>query len=92
VTYKGISFQAFEPRLYTVLQVVKDPGAIFAGIGGVMMLLGLLLTFYYVPQQILLEEQKKEWVLYGDTPKNREAFRLHLEEKLEEHKTEGGES
>lgn len=92
VTYKGISFQAFEPRLYTVLQVVKDPGAIFAGIGGVMMLLGLLLTFYYVPQQIILEEEEKEWVLYGDTPKNREAFRLHLEEKLEEHKTEGGES
>ncbi|MFH5837171.1 cytochrome c biogenesis protein ResB [Proteiniclasticum sp. C24MP] len=91
VTYKGISFQAFEPRLYTVLQVVKDPGAIFAGIGGVMMLLGLLLTFYYVPQHIIFEEQEAGWLLHGDTPKNKEAFRLYLEEKLEEHKTKGGE-
>ena len=91
ITYKGVSFQAFEPRLYTVLQVVKDPGAIFAGIGGVMMLLGLLLTFYYVPQYVMLEEQEDGWLVHGNTPKNKEAFRLYLEEKLEEHKTEGGE-
>lgn len=91
VTYKGISFQAFEPKLYTVLMVVKDPGAVFAGLGGVMMLLGLLLTFYYVPQHIILEESSDGWTLYGDTPKNKEAFRLYLEEKMQLSAITGGE-
>lgn len=90
VTYKGVSFQAFEPKLYTVLMVVRDPGAVFAGIGGVMMLLGLLLTFYYVPQHIILEEGSDGWSLTGDTPKNKEAFRLYLEEKILENTNTGG--
>lgn len=84
ITYNDITFTAFEPKLYTVLQVVKDPGAIFAGVGGVMMLLGLLLTFYYVPQHIILEESGEVWTLYGDTQKNKDAFRIHIEEKIQQ--------
>lgn len=84
ITYKGITFTAFEPKLYTVLQVVKDPGALFAGVGGAIMLLGLLLTFYYVPQHIILEESGEEWMLYGDTEKNKDAFRLYIEEKIQQ--------
>ncbi|NLB20515.1 MAG: cytochrome C biogenesis protein ResB, partial [Clostridium sp.] len=84
ITYKGITFTAFEPKLYTVLQVVKDPGALFAGVGGAILLLGLLLTFYYVPQHIILEESGEEWMLYGDTEKNKDAFRLYIEEKIQQ--------
>lgn len=90
IRYGGIEFQAFEPKLYTVLQVVRDPGALFAGIGGVMMLLGLLLTFYYVPQYLVVKEKEGQLTLSGGAQKNKEAFKLFLEDRLTTLEDKGG--
>lgn len=90
VRYGEIEFQAFEPKLFTVLQVVKDPGAIFAGLGGALMLIGLLLTFYFVPSYLMAEEKEGQLILTGGSHKNKEAYRLYIEDKLSTLLKKGG--
>ena len=90
ISYGALEFQAFEPRLYTVLQVVRDPGAVFAGIGGAMMLLGLLLTFYYVPQYLVVKEKEGQLTLSGGAQKNKVAYRLFIEDRLPTLEDKGG--
>jgi len=83
IRYGDVEFQAFEPRLFTVLQVVKDPGAVFAALGGALMLIGLLLTFYFVPGYLMAEEREGKIMLSGGAHKNKEAYRLQIEDRLE---------
>lgn len=82
ISYGDYTMELYEPRLYTVLQIVKDPGAVYAGLGGFLMLAGLFLTFYYVPQYLLLIEKEGRVTLYGGAVKNQESFRIDIYEKL----------
>lgn len=82
ITFGDYTMEMYEPRLYTVLQIVRDPGALYAGLGGLLMLLGLFLTFYYVPQYVLIVEENGIRTLYGGTQKNRESFQVTISEKL----------
>ncbi|HSL86566.1 MAG TPA: cytochrome c biogenesis protein ResB, partial [Bacteroidales bacterium] len=82
VRFGDIEFQAFEPRLFTVLKVVRDPWTIFAALGSILMILGLFLTFYYVPQYLTVEETDNHLMLSGGSPKNREAYKFFIEDRL----------
>ncbi|WP_312652161.1 cytochrome c biogenesis protein ResB [Proteiniclasticum sp.] len=90
IRYGDIEFQAFDPKLFTVLQVIRDPGAIFAALGGFFMLIGLLLTFYYVPGYIMAEEREGKLILSGGSYKNKEAYRLQMEDRLSRFLEKGG--
>lgn len=91
IRYGDVEFQAFEPRLFTVLQVVRDPGAVFAALGGALMLIGLLLTFYFVPCYLMVKEDKEgKRILIGGSLKNKEAYRLEIEERLDRLKKREG--
>ena len=46
------------------------------------MLAGLFLTFYYVPQYLLLIEKEGRVTLYGGAVKNQETFSMYIHEKL----------
>ena len=82
IGYKDLEFQAFQPQLYTVLQVVKDPGAFYAGVGGMLMLLGLVGVFYYTPQYAYIKVEEGRKTLFAGTMKNKESFSMDLQGRL----------
>lgn len=71
IRYGNTTFSFYQPRLFTVLQVVRDPGTIPAGIGGALLLMGLFLSFYWVPKTLYgyVGGDGKVWVS-GFTKKN----------------------
>lgn len=71
IRYGDTTFSFYQPRLFTVLQVVRDPGTIPAGIGGALLLAGLFLSFYWVPKSLYgyVGGDGKVWVS-GFTKKN----------------------
>lgn len=71
IRYGDTTFSFYQPRLFTVLQVVRDPGTIPAGIGGALLLMGLFLSFYWVPKSLygFIGTDGKVWIS-GFTKKN----------------------
>lgn len=64
-------FSFYEPQLFTVLQVVRDPGTIPVAIGGGLLLIGLFLSFYWVPKSLygFVGPEGELWIS-GFTDKN----------------------
>lgn len=85
ITYEGYTFAAYQPRLFTVVQVVSDPGAIPVGIGGAFLLIGIFLSFYRVPQELYAFSgaDGRVWVS-GHTRKSTEIFKERLGESFDE--------
>jgi hypothetical protein len=85
IIYENYTFAAYQPRLFTVVQVVSDPGAIPVGIGGAFLLIGIFLSFYRVPQELygFSGADGRGWVS-GHTRKNMEIFRERLNEAFDE--------
>jgi cytochrome c biogenesis protein len=67
----GDVFTFYAPQLFTVLQVVRDPGTIPVAIGGGLLLMGLFLSFYWVPKSLygFVDPLGELWIS-GFTEKN----------------------
>lgn len=81
IQYGDYTFSFYQPRLFTVLQVVRDPGTIPVGIGGGLLLIGLFLSFYWVPKSLcgFVGRDGKVWVS-GFTKKNQLIYQESLTE------------
>ena len=70
--------QDIKGKIYTGLQVTKDPGVNVVWIGCAMMIIGILITFFFSHQQVWVRIQgvgdKLELVVAGTARKNRIAF------------------
>jgi len=65
IKWNQYSFGIDEFRRYTYLQVNKMQGQLGAALGGLLMLGGLLLTFYFKPGILAVMQQDNGLVIYG---------------------------
>lgn len=59
------------PAQYTLIQVIKDPSLIYAALGGAILLIGIFLAFYIIPEEILIKVEGEEamlWVARAKAP------------------------
>ena len=80
-----LSFDSIAPRMYTGLQVVKDPGVNIVWVGCVLMVVGILMAFFLSHRRVWLrlskrEDGRLEAIIAGDANRNRLAFEKKFEE------------
>ena len=76
-------------RMYTGLQVAKDPGVWVVWIGCALMVVGLFIAFFMSHKRIWIVVSKGHAKMYGNASKNQAAFEMQFEavaEKLKEFK------
>lgn len=90
ITYREYRFTVSQPRLFTVLQVVADPGTGPVLLGGLLLLLGIFLSFYWVPRELygLVRTDGTGWIM-AQSRRNQALFFEQLDRKL---KLDGGEA
>ncbi len=70
-----------DPQIYTLIQVKREPFTLLALLGGLVIMLGLILSFYIQPQQMLaVENEEGQWEVYGWSRKGGVLFKGQLEE------------
>jgi len=73
-----VNFLQYYPRLYTGLQVTRDPGVWIVWVGCTVLILGICLAFFSSHRRIWLRVEKHDKyctaVLAGTSTKNRHAF------------------
>ena len=83
ITYNEYSFTVAQPRLFTVLQVVADPGTGPVLLGGLLLLVGIFLSFYWVPRELygLIRTDGTGWIM-AHSRRNQAIFYEQLDRKL----------
>lgn len=93
VTVDEYRFVMEKPQQYTLIQIVRDPAMKLAGLGGLVMLAALLLSFYVRTEELwYIKAENGDGVLYGKCRKGaqifetlvREAAGIQREEKEDE--------
>lgn len=85
ISWEEYTFKIHNPRQFTLLQIVSDPGMIGATVGGLILLLGIMLAFYFHPKQLKAFEGKDgRTVIWGDTAKNKDIFKEEIKLALME--------
>jgi cytochrome c biogenesis protein len=82
-----IHFKGTEEKMYTGLQVAKDPGVWFVWLGCALMVIGLYIAFFMSHKRIWIIVKKGHVFMYGNVNKNQAAFENEFEqlsEKLKE--------
>ena len=79
-----LSFVAITTRMYTGLQVAKDPGVNVVWVGCILMVLGIMMAFFLSHRRVWLrlskrEDGRLEAVIAGDANRNRLAFEKAFE-------------
>lgn len=73
------------PRQFTLLQIVNDPGKMGAGVGGAILLMGIILAFYFHPRKLkVFVSREGRTIIWGHALKNIDIFRDEIELVLEE--------
>lgn len=71
-------FKDFPKKMYTGLQVTKDPGVDVVWAGCILMMVGIVFTFFFSHRQlwvrIIPREKKSKLIIAGTADKNRIAF------------------
>ena len=76
ITVNDYSITFSEPQSYTLLQVKKDRFQGLALLGGLVTLLGLILSFYVLPERAwALRDEDGTWTVYGRSRKGGALFR-----------------
>ena len=84
ITIDEYTVRFSDPQPYTLIQVKKDPFTPVALIGGLLVLAGLLLSFYCQPQWVWAKRSiDGSWELYARSPKGGALFRTRCQEALE---------
>lgn len=82
-----IHYKGAEEKMYTGLQVAKDPGVWFVWLGCALMVIGLYIAFFMSHKRIWVVVKKGHVFMYGNINKNQAAFENEFEqlsEKLKE--------
>jgi len=82
-----IHYKGTEEKMYTGLQVAKDPGVWFVWLGCTLMIVGLYIAFLMSHKRIWVVIKKGHVFMYGNVNKNQAAFEIEFEqlsEKLKE--------
>lgn len=78
------TFTGTDARMYTGLQVNKDPGVWVVWIGCIMMCVGLCIAFFMSHRRIWIVVQHGYARIYGHASKNQPAFQLEFEALADE--------
>jgi cytochrome c biogenesis protein len=78
------TFTGTDARMYTGLQVNKDPGVWVVWIGCIMMCLGLCIAFFMSHKRVWIVVQHGYARIYGNASKNQPAFLIEFEGLAEE--------
>ena len=83
IKFLNYTFHIDTPKLFTALQVVSDPGTPLVFFGGVLLLLGIFLSFYWVPQELygFKDVNGQGWIA-AYAKRNQALFYDSLDEKL----------
>lgn len=85
IVWEEYSFTIDNPQMFTLLQVGRDPGMKVAGIGGIILILGVFLAFYIHPKQLMAFKNKSGKItIWGESPKNQEIFKDKMDIALKE--------
>lgn len=85
ISWEEYTFKISNPRQFTLLQIVSDPGMTGATVGGITLLLGILLAFYFHPKELkAFESIDGKTIIWGNTYKNKDIFIEEIETALEE--------
>jgi len=78
------TFTGTDARMYTGLQVNKDPGVWVVWTGCIMMCLGLCVAFFMSHKRVWIVMQHGHARIYGNASKNQPAFQTEFEALVEE--------
>jgi len=73
-------YEGSNARMYTGLQVAKDPGVWVVWLGCILMVGGLFIAFFMSHKRIWIVVSKGHARMYGNASKNQAAFQLQFEE------------
>lgn len=81
--FLNYTFHLESPRLFTVLQAVSDPGIPGVLAGGLLLLAGIFLSFYWIPQEFygVTENSGASWIT-ATTRRNQALFYEELDRRL----------
>ena len=80
------NYEGSNAKMYTGLQVAKDPGVWVVWLGCTMMVIGLYIAFFMSHKRVWVIVSKGHIRLYGNASKNQAAFQLQFEELAEKFK------
>jgi len=83
-----IHYKGAQERMYTGLQVAKDPGVEVVWLGCLLMVLGIYAAFFMSHRRIWVRIQNGIVTIGGNASKNQAGFQLHLEGLVRKLKTE----
>lgn len=75
-----IGYEGSNARMFTGLQVAKDPGVPVVWLGCSLMLVGLFIAFFMSHKRIWIVVSKGHARMYGNASKNQAAFSLQLDD------------
>ena len=91
ITVNDYAITFSEPQSYTLLQVKVDRFQGLALLGGLIILLGLILSFYLLPVRAwAIQEADGRWTVYGQSRKGGALFREEFERAVGPTETEKG--
>jgi cytochrome c biogenesis protein len=84
IKFLNYTFHIESPQLFTALQVVSDPGTPLVFLGGLLLLVGIFLSFYWVPQELygFTGTNGQGWIA-AYARRNQTLFYESLDQKLE---------
>ncbi|MCC5910663.1 MAG: cytochrome c biogenesis protein ResB [Clostridiaceae bacterium] len=94
IEWQEYTFIVTNPRQFTLLQIVSDPGIPGAKVGGLVLLHGIMFAFYFHPKQLkAFKDKEGRLTIWGDTIRNQEAYKLQIQQFLTNYdKKQGGNS
>jgi len=75
-----LGYEGTNARMYTGLQVAKDPGVWVVWLGCSLMVLGLYIAFFLSHKRVWIVVTKGHARMYGNSSKNQAAFSMQFEE------------
>jgi len=73
-------YEGTDARMYTGLQVAKDPGVWTVWLGSTLMVIGLYIAFFMSHKRIWVVISKGRAQMYGNASKNQAAFSMQFDE------------
>jgi cytochrome c biogenesis protein len=73
-------YEGTNARMYTGLQVAKDPGVEIVWIGCTLMCLGLYIAFFMSHKRVWVVVSKGHARMYGNANKNQAAFSMQFDD------------
>lgn len=82
ITYEDYSFKIDNPQMFTLLQIVRDPGTKGVGLGGIILILGIFLAFYINPKKMIVLLEDNSYKILVRQNKNNDLIESKLKEVL----------